>query len=567
MKPFPHFGKRVIHELDGIWDFAWLGESTDLEALDPTSIGFDRRMPVPSAFDAYPEFAGKRGTVAYRTVVAVTPGKAGIIECGGLGMWNRIYVDGESIAETSAPYSGVKFHVPPAEASFREIIIVSDNRFSRKRVPLQEQYFDFYAYGGIFRSVYWHEIGDRWIKRVNVSTIDLDRREIACQMLLGGSTADMADSTAVSCSVDGAAVEALGVSVDGNEIRFRLILDAASLWTPGAPNLHLLSVTTVGDEITERFGIRTVSAENRQVCVNGVPVKLLGYCRHEAHPQFGPALPIQQLVQDIQLLQDQSCNFVRGAHYPQDPRFLDLCDEAGILVFEESLGWQQNEGHFADPAYCDACEEQTRLMVRNSLNHPSIIVWGFLNEGRSDLVESRPLYTRLVAALREEDTTRLVTFATCHPMDDANLDLVDIICVNNYPGWYSRDREATRPLDEIVPTLDRIRKHMRETQNLADKPFIVSEIGAGAIYGWHDPHRALWTEEYQADHLDIVCREVMENDDIAGVALWQFCDGRTYSSSGALFRPRAFNNKGVLNEYRKPKAAFEVVKRRFGSVV
>jgi beta-glucuronidase len=565
MKSYPHYAKRVVHELDGIWDFAWLGEDVDLEAVDPALIGFVRKMPVPSAFDAYPEFAGKRGTAAYRTTVTVAPGKAGILEFGGLGMWNRIYVDGVKIAETAMPYSGVSYRIEPSDATVHEVMIVSDNRFSPERVPLQEQFFDFYAYGGIFRSVYWHEIGDLWIDRVHVTTVDLDRRELACAAILGGPGVRLADVASLTCSVDGSPVEPVDTKVVGNEIQFRLVLGGASLWSPESPNLHLLSVAVAASEITERFGIRTIATEDRKVWVNGVAVKLLGYCRHEVHPQFGPALPLQQLVQDIQLLRDQSCNFVRGAHYPQDPRFLDLCDEAGILVFEESLGWQQDESHFADPAYCDSCVEQTRLMVRNSFNHPSVIMWGFLNEGRSDLPESTPLYTRLVTALREEDSSRPVTFASNHPMDDANLDLVDIICVNNYPGWYSHDREATRSLDEIVPTLDRIRHHIRETANLADKPFIVSEIGAGAIYGWRDPLRAHWTEEYQADHLDIVCREAVGNDDIAGVALWQFCDGRTYSSSGALFRPRAFNNKGVLNEYRKPKAAYEVVKNRFGA--
>lgn len=565
MKPFPHYGKRAVHELDGIWDFVWLGEDVDLEAVEPSRITFDLRMPVPSAFDAYPEFAGKRGTAAYRTTVTVVPGRAGILQFNGLGMWNRIYVEGVMVAETAMPYSGVSFRIAASDAATREVIVLSDNRFSRERVPLQEQYFDFYAYGGIFRSVYWHEIGDFWIDRVRVTTVDLERRELLCRLVPGEPVDAPIDMASLVCCVDGSLAEPLDAKVVGNEIRFRLVLDGASLWSPESPNWHLLLVAVGGDEITERFGIRTVTTERRKVWVNGEEVKLLGYCRHEAHPQFGPALPLQQLVQDIQLMRDQSCNFVRGAHYPQDPRFLDLCDEAGILVFEESLGWQQDENHFSNPAYCDSCVEQTHLMVRNSFNHPSVIMWGFLNEGRSDLSESTPLYTRLTAAIREEDSSRPVTFASNHPMDDANLNLVDIICVNNYPGWYARDRETTRPLDEIVPTLDRIRKHVRETADLAEKPFIVSEIGAGAIYGWRDPLRAHWTEEYQVDYLDIVCREVVENDDIAGVALWQFCDGRTYSSSGALFRPRAFNNKGVLNEYRKPKAAYEIVKSRFGA--
>lgn len=561
MSAYRSYGNRVIHDLSEIWDFAWLGADVDVENISIGSLELSERMPAPSAFDAFPKYAGKRGVAAYRTMVDVTPGTAGLLECGGFGMWNRIYVDGKPIAETAMPYSGVSFIVPRSEYRTREIVILSDNRFSKERVPLQEQYFDFYAYGGIFRQVTWHEVGDWWLDRVQITTIDLDKRVIGCRARIGGS-GDWA-SNPVMCEVDGVPVEMVDSVTNANALKFNVVLKGASIWSPDTPNLHRLTFRLGDSAITERFGIRTISTADRRVMLNNKPVKLLGYCRHEAHPQFGPALSFQQLVQDIQLLRDQGCNFVRGAHYPQDQRFLDLCDESGILVFEESLGWQQDESHFADERYCSACEDQTRLMVRNSINHPAVIMWGFLNEGRSDLNESRPLYRRLSAAIREEDDSRLVTFASNHPKDEKNFDLADIICVNNYPGWYSRDQEDNRPLDEIVPALDSTRGHIHANSEHAAKPFIVSEIGAGAIYGWSDPYRSHWSEEYQAEYLGIVCSEVVRNEDIAGVALWQFCDARTYSSSRALFRPRAFNNKGVLNEYRKPKRAYEVVKSIF----
>ena len=99
-----------------------------------------------------------------------------------------------------------------------------------------------------------------------------------------------------------------------------------------------------------------------------------------------------------------------------------------------------------------------------------------------------------------------------------------------------------------------------------DKPFLISEIGAEALLGFRDPLKTYWSEEYQADYLDTVCDYFKRHDRINGLALWQFSDGRTYAASNVLGRPRAFNNKGTLDEYRRPKLAYDVVKKQFKSL-
>jgi len=137
------------------------------------------------------------------------------------------------------------------------------------------------------------------------------------------------------------------------------------------------------------------------------------------------------------------------------------------------------------------------------------------------------------------------------------------IFVNIYPGWYADSDGPERPLGDIVPRIRELLAHLAASPETAGKPVLISEIGAGALYGWHDAHRTHWSEEYQSDLLEIVCREVVGNKDLLGVALWQFCDGRTYANPRALTRPRAFNNKGLFDEYRRPKLAAETVKRIF----
>jgi beta-glucuronidase len=105
-------------------------------------------------------------------------------------------------------------------------------------------------------------------------------------------------------------------------------------------------------------------------------------------------------------------------------------------------------------------------------------------------------------------------------------------------------------------------------QRQADKPLIISEIGAGAIYGWRDLNETRWSEQYQARLLDVVIRHLfVDGNRTCGLAIWQYCDVRASEQARrALGRPRAFNNKGLVDEYRRPKQAYDVVKELFGQL-
>ena len=559
---WPRFPHRKTHDLDGLWDAAWLGDDVDLGAVDLSVLNYAEKLPVPGCFDTDPAFVGRRGTMAYRTRARIAPGTASRVRFGGIGLRARVYVDGQELHTSDLPYSGFTVDVPAAEIEERELVVVIDNRIGR--VVLFEPWYDFYAYGGIYRSVSWTAIPAAWIDRVQIATTDAKAGKVETRILLGG---DVPDSVTVTTCFDGGdAVSHGSRAVSDGEILLSLDVPDPCPWSPADPHLHVLTVTCGDDSIQERFGLRTVRTDRQRILLNDEPVKLLGFCRHEAHPQFGPALPLGQMVQDLQLLRDMGCNFIRGSHYPQSQLFLDVCDEMGFLVWEEALGWGHSGAQWGRPEFLDANLRQARAMVRNSYNHPSVIMWGILNEGGSHLDETRPVYEGLAKAIRGEDASRPFTYATNRLFEgagDKHLDLVDIVAVNTYPGWYERGGKSTRPLGEILPFL---REHVADLEKLGagDKPLIISEIGAGAIRGWRDAHRAHWTEDYQADFLRTVCGEIVENERYAGISIWQFCDARTFDTSQALGRPRAFNNKGVVDEYRRPKLAYGVVKEMFG---
>ena len=151
------------------------------------------------------------------------------------------------------------------------------------------------------------------------------------------------------------------------------------------------------------------------------------------------------------------------------------------------------------------------------------------------------------------DPTKPVTFASCKHFSDICLDLADIVSSNIYPKWY----RETSAKDFLSDCIDYIKNHGGE-----NKPIIISEIGAGAIYGYRTNIRCKWSEEGQVDMLEEQISTVLNNTDCNGVIIWQFADCRV-DNGWALTRPKTQNNKGVVDMYRREKLAYEKVKELF----
>jgi beta-glucuronidase len=577
MRPSPSFRKpeqqiRPIVSLNGLWDFSFLG-LIELEAFSPDSVKFAGKLPVPSAFDALPDLAGKRGAAIYRTRVHVTPRRAARIEFGAVSMWTRVFIDGKLQREHACGYAPFVADMPPADFSEREILVLVDNRFDFARVPMHEEYFDFYQYGGILRDVSLHVFPEAgvFIDAVKVAPDTGKFRQGLVQVIVSlGGKLPMAASFSIQFDA-GETQRCTAVAVSEGRATLSLYVPNPTIWSPLTPELHVVRVvlcnpagTLEFDDLTARFGLRRIEARAGKLWLNDERLQLRGYNRHEWHPNYGPCTPTLQLVADLQMLRDMGCNFVRGSHYPQDQRFLDLCDEFGMLVWEENLGWGQREKTFASEKFRRDHDAAMRAMVRASANHPCVIIWGFLNEAGTDEPYVRPLFEETVATLRALDSTRLISYASMFALTDRCFDLVDLISLNIYPGWYGcEDVEA--PLELIAPFMKKCFAQL-DAAGLAEKPVIVSEIGAEALYGWHDAHHGFFTEEYQAEYLRTAGLEALQNPRCSGIAFWHFSDARTYGGGRSLKRPRAFNNKGTLDEYRRPKLAYAAVRALFREI-
>ena len=222
---------RVVRDLDGIWDFAFLGD-VDPDALEITGIVFNDRMVVPGCFDATPAYAGRRGLAAYRREIIFRDASLHRLVLAGVHHWCRVFVDGHEVGDHAGGFTRFHFDLRDHEPGPAELIVLVDNRFDYARSPLHHEYFDWYHYGGIARGAELHCLGDHFIDAVKVVTASLAPPEIAVSV----STSAEGETTTVplSLTADGDVLleESVEVPASGATIERTLVLPGAALWTP-----------------------------------------------------------------------------------------------------------------------------------------------------------------------------------------------------------------------------------------------------------------------------------------------------------------------------------------------
>ena len=138
----------------------------------------------------------------------------------------------------------------------------------------------------------------------------------------------------------------------------------------------------------------------------------------------------------LMLFVNIGANYVRGAHYPQDPRWLDLLDENGLVMWSETLGPGVTTEKIKDDRFMKYQIKQLGEMLDNALNHAAIMTWGWFNEGPSDDPEACVGYAANTEYARGRDPTRFYTYASHVGLDDVCWETVSLVSMNKYPGCY-----------------------------------------------------------------------------------------------------------------------------------
>lgn len=162
------------------------------------------------------------------------------------------------------------------------------------------------------------------------------------------------------------------------------------LWTAETPYLYTVIVSMVdenGNEteaMSSKFGFRNIEIKNKRVYINNEPVFFKGVNRHDTHPQFGKAIPVESMIEDIVLMKRHNINTVRTSHYPNDPRMYALYDYYGLYIMDEAdLENHGNHSISNDPSWGPAYNDRIERVILRDRNHPSVIFWSLGNEGGS----------------------------------------------------------------------------------------------------------------------------------------------------------------------------------------
>lgn len=535
---------RKQEELNGLWEFYPVGCEHE-----------KRKVLVPSCFETYPGLENYRGTGIYECNVYM----AGNIRISlkGVSHTAKVYIDDNLVGEHYNAYTPFTILLKDMQPGSHKLKISADN--SCHKDSALHIINDYYNYGGISRPVFVEEVGDvfienicftpfcknsEWYGTVSVEINNLkEDREIILKLYLDEK---------IACEIP--LMVKSGITLWEKELYFPDVcaydLDKVQLYTLKA---ILKAGENAVDDLIDRVGFREITIEKDKILWNGKPLVIKGYNRHEDHALFGNAIPPQAMDVDIRLILESGANAVRTSHYPNDERFLDLCDENGILVWEEAHARGLSEEQMRHPNFRRQSLDCIDEMIHNHYNHPCIFTWGILNECASETQYGREVYAEQYEEMRRLDKSRPLTSATCKHFSDICLDLPDIVSVNIYPQWY-----------EDVPVEECLMKEYEwiQTTGGAGKPVIVSEIGAGGIPGYHSDNRQKWSEERQADILREQLSAIKNHPEYQGVFIWQFSDIRV-PDENFYGRPRAMNNKGIFDEYRKKKLAFQIVKKIF----
>ncbi len=567
IRSFPEHTIRSVLSLDGLWEF--LPECDDKVMDLPEN--YTRVLETPSVWESLPDLRKYRGRGWYRRSVQF-PGGNLRLAFGGVSHSATVYVNGEERGTHYDAFTPWDVIVPDLEAGSLDVVVEVDNTFgphSTLHIPN-----DYYTYGGITRPVELHVLPDVYIQELHVTPRAVqDGWELDVHVRIHNFGEDRED-----CKLElmlpeigeGKELELDTLPSGESEVVFSCLehLDVEP-WAESTPNLYMVVATLIADgkeldDKIDRVGFREVRVDGHRLLLNGEELRLRGFNRHEDHPQFGCAATENVMAYDLGLFENLNANFLRTCHYPNDQRILDMCDERGIYVWEES---HSRQTPFNPPKFQEQILQNTREMIAAHRNHPSIVIWGSLNECDTRSRKGYEVHKEVLNLIRDLDDSRPVTYAANHKKEDTCLGLADIVSLNFYVGWYELEaQECGEYFADFLQWLDSDKSHGAQ-----GKPIILSEFGAGAIYGCRNPQGDPWSEEGQAEVLNETLACYLHHPRIVGAAIWQFCDVRVsreknespFNSYGPMGRPRTMNNKGLVDEYRRPKLAYNTVREHF----
>lgn len=425
-----------------------------LTTLDEGGLSAPATVMVPGVWEDVPGLKNYRGHAVYEK--QLTCGGTLRFVFGGVSFRAKVWLDDTLLGTHYGAYGAFDFlaeDVPFGEHTLR---VEVDNLFggdSALHIPN-----DYYSYGGITRPVSIEQLGSAYITALNITPRRKGRIWMADVEVTIRSITDEAQKIDVDVKAGPTSITWKHRSLPAREditLSTTLIAPGVTCWSPEHPQLYAAEAVLwlndePADDLCDRFGFREIQAEGNQLLLNGEPLFIKGVNRHEDYANFGCAVPESAMAHDVQLIRDLGCNLVRTCHYPNDPRFLDLCDQYGLLVWEEAHARGLVEERMRHPHFMEQTMLSVHEMISQHRNHPSIILWGCLNECEDTTDFGADCYRATLNEIRAQDASRPATAALLDRKGSLILADCDVVSLNLYPAWY-HNTPWLRTLQTSVP--------------------------------------------------------------------------------------------------------------------
>jgi beta-galactosidase len=505
----------------------------------------------------------------------------------GVNTQAEVYVNNQKAGEHIGGYIGFSIDI----SNFimdgdNEVLVRASNAYNPDIIPSQKS--DFFIFGGITRDV-WIEIKSKnHIDQVKITTpfVSVSRASLKAQIKISQLVNN--DNFKIKATLkdpSGKAVveNTFPIERQISEISFEQIANP-KLWSTKNPHLYELSITLLDngkslDKISENVGFRWFEFKDHGAFyLNGERLLLRGTHRHEEHAGVGAAMSNLQHRSDMELIKEMGANFVRLAHYPQDPEIYKACDELGLLVWDE-LPWCR--GGLGGKVWKENTKKMLNEIIDQNHNHPSIILWSLGNEiywlpdfeGGDDREAINEYLEELNVLAHTLDPTRKTAIRKYYE----GAHLVDVFSPSIWSGWYSGSYKSYQ---KAVDTYKKEYPHFlhaeyggsshvgRHTENpITGEGQIQSDGWEEAIVQTNVANIAQigdWSENYIVDLFDWHLRISETDPSFVGNVQWAFKD------FGTPLRPENaipyMNQKGLVDRAGNPKDAFYVFKSYWSPV-
>ena len=591
----------LMGDLGGIWEAV-----RPAKKGSPESVPLWKEVVLPHTYNAQdavdPDVNYYEGPAWYRTQLNIeNPIENGrtLLHFEGAGQKNQVYIDTLLVGGHVGGYDEWTVDITDAVKEFQNnteyakrfegripLSIRTDN--SRDLQMMPSDMVDFTIYGGIYRYLNLVYVPDLSVDKVfakttvdpkgNKGTVTIDLR------WYNPENVEMADVEIKLLDPNGNLINStkrpLIISQNDQPV-WTTEIRKPKLWSPSQPNLYTLQVITASsngsDTKTETIGFRNFEFKKKgPFFLNGERLLLRGTHRHEGHAGVGMAMTEEQMVQEMEMMKEIGVNFIRLGHYQQSRKILELCDQLGILVWEE-IPW--NRGGLGNKTYQDQGKRMLTNMIEQHFNHPSIILWGMGNENDwpGDFVEFdqekiRTYMAELHNLSHTLDPSRKTAIRRC----DFCKDIIDVYSPSIWAGWYRGNykdyKEISRNEFEKVDHFIHVEwggdshagRHSEDPDIILNK--LKTDDGADERTGdatfFGGDFRASkdgdWSESYVVNMIDWHLKEQETMDWLTGTAYWPFKDFAT------PLRPENpvpyVNQKGIVERDFTRKESFYVFK-------